>query len=143
MLFGFLIFVQVVVALTMVFLVLLQGGRGAELGAAFGGMGQSQSARGPMTGIAKVTAITAAIFMVTSLSLAYLSTEQATDSVVSGIQAPADPASKSSEEAKSTSSENTPAPTQEKNSETTEQSDAPKLEQTDAPPLPTKAKSDN
>ncbi|MBF0276550.1 MAG: preprotein translocase subunit SecG [SAR324 cluster bacterium] len=133
MLFGFLIFVQVVVALLMVFLVLLQGGRGAELGAAFGGMGQSQSNRGPMTGIAKVTSITAAIFMVTSLSLAYLSTEQATDSVVSGIKAPVDPGPKTSEAEKSQTSDN-PASNQENPSESVEQSDAPKMEQTDAPP---------
>jgi len=135
MLFGFLIFVQVVVSLTMVFLVLLQGGKGAELGAAFGGMGQSQSSRGPMTGIAKVTAIVAAIFMVSSLSLAYLSTEQATDSVVSGIQAPATPASESSEKTNVESSENAPASTQELSSDT--------VEQTDDPPLPTNTKSDN
>ncbi len=143
MLFGFLIFVQVAVALAMIFLVLLQGGRGAELGAAFGGMGQSQSSRGPMTGIAKVTAIVAAIFMASSLSLAYLSTEQATDSVVSGIQAPVIPASESSEKATAESSENAPASTQEESAETVEQTDAPKLEQTDAPPLPTKTKSNN
>ena len=139
MLFGFLIFVQVVVAFILVFLVLLQGGRGAELGAAFGGTGQSQTIRGTMTGIAKVTAVAGAIFMVTSLSLAYLSTQQATDSVVSEIQAPEVPASESVDEP---SSENIPAAPEE-TSESTEQSGVIELEQTDAPPAPTETQPEN
>ena len=143
MLFGFLIFVQVVVSLLMVFLVLLQGGRGAELGAAFGGMGQSQSARIPMTGIGKVTAIAAAIFMMTSLSLAYLSTEEATDSVVKGIEARVGTVSPTSSESNPESSESVPAVATEKSEENSEQSQAPKMEQTDAPPLPTETKSKN
>ena len=88
MIFGILIFFQVVVALALVFIVLLQGGRGAELGAAFGSVGQANSVRGSMSGISKVTAVLGAIFMVISLTLAYLSSEKAADSVVRNIQAP-------------------------------------------------------
>ena len=139
MLFGFLIFIQVVTAFVLVFLVLLQGGRGAELGAAFGGTGQAQTIRGTMTGIAKVTAVAGAIFMATSLSLAYLSTKQATDSVVSEIQAPEVPAAQSVDEP---SAESVP-PTEEKTAESAEQSDAPELEQTDAPPVSTETQSEN
>ena len=89
MIFGILIFFQVVVALALVFIVILQGGRGAELGAAFGSVGQANSMRGNMSGISKVTAVLGTLFMVLSLTLAYLSSEKAADSVVRDIQAPA------------------------------------------------------
>ena len=88
MIFGLLIFFQVVVALALVFIVLLQGGRGAELGAAFGSVGQANTVRGSMSGISKVTAVLGAIFMLLSLTLAYLSSEKAVDSVVRDIEAP-------------------------------------------------------
>lgn len=140
MLFGILIFFQVVVAIILIFLVMLQGGRGAELGAAFGGIGQAQTVRGTMSGIAKVTAVAGALFMALSLTLAYLSSEKSGESVVKGIQAPAVPAA--SEEAQAPATDNTSA-TQEEAGATQEASSAPKLEQTDAPPLSTDQKSDN
>ena len=71
--------------------VLLQSGRGAELGAAFGSVGQANSVRGSMTVIGKITTVVAVIFMLTSLTLAYLSSETARDSVVRDLKPVATP----------------------------------------------------
>ena len=65
----------------------MQSGRGAELGAAFGGVGQAQSTRSEMSGIGKATTVVAVLFMLTSLVLAYLSSEKARESVVRDIKA--------------------------------------------------------
>ena len=70
-----------------IFFVLMQSGRGAELGAAFGGVGQSQSTRSEMSGIGKATTVVAVLFMLTSLILALLSSEKARESVVRDIKA--------------------------------------------------------
>lgn len=66
---------HVLVALTIIGLVMIQRGRGADAGAGFGG-GSSNTffgARGAATFLSKSTAIMAAIFFSTSLALAYLS----------------------------------------------------------------------
>ena len=78
-----LIIVHVLVAVSLVLVVLLQAGRGAELGAAFGGMGQTTFGRGQYTFIHKVTTALAVVFMVTSLSLAFISTESPRTSILS------------------------------------------------------------
>lgn len=68
--------VHIVVALTLILVVLLQVGKGQSIGAAFGGAGSSQTlfgSRGPATFLSHMTTIAAAIFMLTSLGLAYLS----------------------------------------------------------------------
>lgn len=67
---------HVIVALTLILVVLLQVGKGQSIGAAFGGAGSSQTlfgSRGPATFLSHMTTIAAVIFMLTSLSLAYLS----------------------------------------------------------------------
>jgi preprotein translocase subunit SecG len=72
---AFLTAVHVVVALVLILVVLLQSARGTDLAGAFGGMG-SQTAFGPRgttTFLSKTTAVLAVIFMVTSLTLAILS----------------------------------------------------------------------
>lgn len=70
----FLTIVHLVAAVFMILVVLLQAGKGAGMGAAFGGSSQaSMGGSGGMTLFAKLTATAAAIFMITSLSLAYLS----------------------------------------------------------------------
>ena len=80
--FYALLIVHVLVSVFLVLIVLLQTGRGAELGAAFGGMGQATFGRGQSTGITKITTVLAVIFMSTSLSLAFLTTEQPTQTVI-------------------------------------------------------------
>jgi len=75
-LYVLLVIVHVVVALTLILVVLLQVGKGQSIGAAFGGAGSSQTffgSRGPATFLSHLTTISAAVFMLTSLSLAYLS----------------------------------------------------------------------
>src|ERR1700752_3496715 len=66
--------VQVFASLAIVALVLLQRGKGAEAGAGFGAgaSGTVFGARGATTGLSRATAILAGLFMVTSLSLAYV-----------------------------------------------------------------------
>jgi preprotein translocase subunit SecG len=85
--FTLLLIIHIIACILIIFFVLLQAGKGAELGAAFGSVGQANSVRGNMTGIGKMTAVVAVIFMVTSLSLAYLSSQAARDSVVREIEA--------------------------------------------------------
>jgi preprotein translocase subunit SecG len=74
--------IHVIVCFFLVVVVLLQSGKAADLAGAFGGMG-SQTAFGPRgsaTVLSKATTIAAAVFMVTSLSLAILATRNATAS---------------------------------------------------------------
>jgi preprotein translocase subunit SecG len=68
--------------LFLIVVVLLQSGKAADLAGAFGGMG-SQTAFGPRgsaTLLSKATTLAAAIFMVTSLTLAILATRGAASS---------------------------------------------------------------
>ena len=80
--FELLLVIHIIACISIIFFVLLQSGRGAELGAAFGSVGQANSVRGSMTGVGKITTGVAIVFMLTSLSLAYLSSDTARDSVV-------------------------------------------------------------
>lgn len=70
----FFVVIHVIVTILMVFIVLMQSGRGSEIGAAFGA-GASQTlfgSAGTSGFMTKVTTIMAVIFMFTSLTLAYL-----------------------------------------------------------------------
>lgn len=74
MIYSLVLVIHVLVALFLVAVILLQGGRGG-LGEALGGAAtQSLFGGSANTVMTKVTAIGAALFMVTSLSLAMLST---------------------------------------------------------------------
>ena len=67
--------IHLLVCLFLIFIVLIQSSKGAEMGAAFGG-GSSQTlfgSRGAGTIFTKLTTISAIVFMLTSLSLAILS----------------------------------------------------------------------
>lgn len=79
--------VHVVLSIAIIGLVLLQRGKGAEAGAALGGgaSGSVFGAQGASNFLSRTTAILAASFFVTSLSLAYLSSnQQATSSLETG-----------------------------------------------------------
>ena len=70
----FLIVLHLLVCFLMIASILLQAGKGAEIGASFGGSSQTVfGSRGPGTFLSKVTVGAALIFMLTSLSLAVLS----------------------------------------------------------------------
>jgi preprotein translocase subunit SecG len=69
-----LIILHVTVSFIMIGVILLQAGKGAEIGASFGGSSQTVfGSRGPGTFLSKLTVAAAVIFMVTSLSLSILS----------------------------------------------------------------------
>jgi len=78
MLHTLLILVHFFCAVGIVALVLFQRGKGAEAGAGFGAgaSGTVFGARGASTALSRATAILAGVFMLTSLSLAYLGTRQ-------------------------------------------------------------------
>ena len=69
--------VHVLAAIAIIALVLLQHGRGADAGAAFGGGGGGAGsvfgARGPASFLTRATAVLATLFFLTSLSLGYMS----------------------------------------------------------------------
>jgi preprotein translocase subunit SecG len=80
--YAVIIAVHVLVSLFLIFVILLQPGRADGMAALGGGGGASSvfGGRGSVTFLAKVTEICAAIFMITSLTLAYRSSH--TDSVL-------------------------------------------------------------
>jgi preprotein translocase subunit SecG len=78
--------VHVVVCLFLVGIVLLQHGKGADIGATFGGSSQSLfGTEGPLPLLNKITTAAAIIFMLTSVTLAYISSQSSTSSVMSDI----------------------------------------------------------
>lgn len=97
--FNLVIVVQVVSAIAIIGLVLLQHGKGADMGAAFGSgaSGSLFGATGSSNFMSKSTGVAAAIFFVATLSLSYITTHRANN--VSGgvmdraqVTAPAAPA---------------------------------------------------
>ena len=87
---SFIIIIHIVVAIALILIVLLQTGKGADMGAAFGG-GSSQTlfgGAGASSFLSRLTTIAAVVFMLTSLSLAYFSSHRAVESVMSEMPAP-------------------------------------------------------
>ncbi len=75
--------IHIFVCLFMVAIVLLQHGKGADIGATFGGSSETLlGTEGPVPLMNKVTTAVAVIFMLTSISLAYISANKGTGSVV-------------------------------------------------------------
>ncbi len=82
MLHTVLLSIHFICAFSIMGLVLLQRGKGADAGAGFGAgaSGTVFGARGASTALSRATAILAALFMVTSLSLAYVGTRRSAPS---------------------------------------------------------------
>ncbi|AHE99022.1 preprotein translocase subunit SecG [Thioalkalivibrio paradoxus] len=78
MIYGILLVIQVVVALALIALVLMQHGKGADAGAAFGSGASATvfGARGSANFLSRSTAMLAVVFFVNSLSLAYLAASE-------------------------------------------------------------------
>jgi preprotein translocase subunit SecG len=94
---------HVLIATGLILIVLLQSGKGADIGAAFGG-GSSQTVfggRGAATFLSKATTVLAILFMVMSIALTLLATQRGGTTVV-----PAD----SSKPASSAPAPSAPAP---------------------------------
>lgn len=106
MLHSILLFIHIASAFCIIALVLVQRGKGADAGAGFGAgaSGTVFGARGATTALSRATAILATMFMVTSLTLAYMGSrnvQRSSDSVLDQLaeqeastvpQAPAQPA---------------------------------------------------
>ena len=77
---------HVIVCIFLIAVVLLQRGKGAEMGAVFGGGASSTvfGSRGAGNFLTLLTKICATVFMLTSLSLSYLLTEQAGERLFDG-----------------------------------------------------------
>lgn len=84
-----LIIVHVSVCVALIMIVLLQTGKGADMGAAFGGGGSQTlfGSTGASTFLSKATTGAAVIFMLSSLALAYLSSHRTADSIIQSTPA--------------------------------------------------------
>jgi len=83
MFFAFIVTLHVVVSVFLIFVILLQPGKGDAMAALAGGGGSSNTVfggRGSVTFLSKVTTVCAIIFMLTSLTLAWRSSHS--DSVL-------------------------------------------------------------
>ena len=108
------VIIHLIVCFLMIGAILLQAGKGAEIGAAFGGSSQTVfGSRGPGTFLSKVTVVAAVIFMLTSLGLALLSKQEHTASTVIDLHTTSEPSPSSSPTASSAEPTTTssPAPT--------------------------------
>ena len=82
-----LIVIHILVCLFLIGIVLLQHGKGADVGATFGGSSQSLfGTEGPVPLLNKVTTLAAIVFMATSISLAYVSANNSTSTVMENVQ---------------------------------------------------------
>src|SRR5512135_438044 len=69
----FILIIHLIVCFFLITIVLIQGGKGAELGAAFGGSSQTLfGARGAATFFSKLTTGAAIVFMLTSFTLSFV-----------------------------------------------------------------------
>ena len=81
--------IHIIVCIALIMIVLLQTGKGAEMGAAFGGSSSTIfGSSGPGSFLEKLTAAAAIIFMLTSLTLAYLSSQRPASSIMQEGSAP-------------------------------------------------------
>lgn len=90
-----LLVIHVLIALALIGLVLLQHGKGADMGAAFGSGASTTvfGSRGAGSFMTRTTAVLAALFFVTSLTLAFLATrvgDVRQGSVVDRVELPAE-----------------------------------------------------
>lgn len=92
MLYTLIVVIHVFICFLMIGAILLQSGKGAEIGAAFGGSSQTVfGSRGPANFLSKLTVVVAAVFMVTSLTLAILAKQRNFSSTVIDMQPKSEP----------------------------------------------------
>ena len=107
-----LIIVHVIVCVALIMIVLLQTGKGADMGAAFGGGGSQTlfGSTGASTFLSKATTGAAIIFMLTSLALAYLSSHRTPDSIIKSTPAPVEQQAPATQGGAATQESSAPAP---------------------------------
>jgi len=82
--------IHILVSLVLIAVVLLQAGKGANMGAAFGGSSQTVfGSSGPGTFLSKMTTIVAIVFMLTSLVLSHPHFQGAGSVMKGGVAKPA------------------------------------------------------
>jgi preprotein translocase subunit SecG len=82
-----LVMLHVSVCIALIVIVLLQKGRGADIGALFGGSSQTLfGSSGGSTFFNRLTTSVAVVFMLTSLTLAYRSQRYGSESIMKGVQ---------------------------------------------------------
>jgi preprotein translocase subunit SecG len=89
-----LIVIHILITIALIGLILIQRGKGADIGAAFGS-GASNTvfgSQGSASFLTRTTAILATLFFISSLSLAYFSTKKVERNSVTEISTPASPA---------------------------------------------------
>ena len=91
----FITLVHVLLCIFMIFVILLQPGKDAGMGAALGG-GAASSAfggRGAVTFLTKVTAVCASLFFLTSLGLSFVGSKRSVvaDALIPGVSKPLPP----------------------------------------------------
>lgn len=84
--YTLLVTIHIIICIFLVCIVLLQKGKGAEIGAVFGSSEALFGAAGPATFLNKLTTVTAILFMLTSLSLTYMSAKMSNKSVMDSVQ---------------------------------------------------------
>jgi preprotein translocase subunit SecG len=94
--YGVIVALHMLVCFALIGIVLLQQGKGAEIGAVFGGSSQTLfGSSGATTLLGKLTAVAAAVFMLTSLGLTYLASNRYKSSIMPERPAATAPASTS------------------------------------------------
>ena len=93
-----LIIVHIVVCIALILIVLLQKGKGANMGAAFGGSSQTVfGSSGAGTFLTKVTTFAAIVFMLTSLGLSIFFGKGVTSSIMEDVESQPPAATESTE----------------------------------------------
>jgi len=85
--YTLIVILHVIVSITLILIILLQTGKGTDIGAVFGG-GSSQTlfgSSGPTSFLGKLTAGAAIVFMLTSLFLAYFASGRMTPTIMKGV----------------------------------------------------------
>jgi preprotein translocase subunit SecG len=114
---AFIIVLHIIVCVALILIILLQSGKGADIGAVFGG-GSSQTvfgSSGATTFLSKITIAAAVIFMITSIVLTYFSGRQGgvpTERSIMEQSAPQIPEAPSATESEAQKSESAPAPSE-------------------------------
>lgn len=82
------IVIHLITCLFLILFVLLQAGKGAEVGATFGGISQTFFGNQGGNILTKITTILAFVFMATSIGITVFQHKEITESVMTGVASP-------------------------------------------------------
>ncbi len=82
--YGLVLSIHIIACIFLVIAVLLQAGKGADIGAVFGGAGSQAlfGSVGPADFLNKATRVLVVVFMITSLTLGYFAFERPSESIM-------------------------------------------------------------